>query len=114
MPLTRTFALASTLFAGVVHAQRVTVDPDVRVTYDSRVPHMEAYIAAASAHPDLLFAGGVLLPLGRAWSLAETRIWVSRTAGATWRPTLLPAEIEGGWDNAIAAGPGDSLYFLTA
>lgn len=88
----------------------ILVDPDVRISHDGNVPHMEAYVVASSTNADLLLAGGDLLVPGRG---DETRLYFSADAGARWNPVLLPDEVTGGWDNAVAAGPGGAMYFLT-
>jgi hypothetical protein len=93
---------------------RIVVDPDVRVTYDGGAVHMEAYITGSSSNPNLLLVGGEVIAPGRAWLATETRIWRSTDAGARWSPILLPTEVNGGWDNAITAGPGSVAYFLTS
>ncbi|HEX2628362.1 MAG TPA: hypothetical protein VHM26_05110 [Chitinophagaceae bacterium] len=91
----------------------VIADPDIRISYDGDVVHMESYIAASEKNPDLLFACSELIVPGRDLSAAEARLYYSADAGARWNPVLLPNEISGGWDNAVAAGPG-MLYFLTS
>ena len=65
---------------------------------------MEAYIAAATGSPDLLFAGGELYIPGRDASATEARLYRSLDAGATWSSLSLADEVNGGWDNAIAGG----------
>jgi len=98
---------------GVTKA-RIYVDPDIRVTYDGDVVHMEAYVTASVTNPDLLFAGGELIVPGRSRSATEARLYRSNDAGASWTFILLPNEVNGGWDNAIAGAVGDTAYFLTS
>jgi hypothetical protein len=93
---------------------KIFVDPDIRVSYDGEVPHMEAYIAASATNSDLLVAGGELIVPGRALSATEARLYRSNDAGVRWTPVLLPDEVNGGWDNAVAGGLGGVLYFLTS
>jgi len=96
--------------SAVAGGAQIIVDPDVRVSYEGNVAHMEAYVVASATHPDILLVGGDLLVPGRG---DETRLYHSSDAGARWKPILLPEEVNGGWDNAVAAGPDGSLYFLT-
>lgn len=91
-------------------ATTIIVDPDVRISYEGNLPHMEAYIAASASLADVLIAGGDLLVPGRG---DETRLYFSSDAGARWSPVLLSDEVNGGWDNAVAAGPDGAMYFLT-
>lgn len=93
---------------------RVFVDPDVRVSHDGDVVHMETYVAASATNPDLLIAGGELIFPGRRANASQAQIYRSSDAGARWTPVLLPDETNGGWDNAIAGGTGDTAYFLTS
>src|SRR5580704_13208674 len=93
---------------------QIFVDPDVRVSHDGDVVHMETYISASATNPDLLLAGGELIFPGRRTSASEAQIYRTGDAGARWNPVLLPNEVNGGWDNAIAGGLGDSTYFLTS
>jgi hypothetical protein len=93
---------------------RIFVDPDLRVSYDGDVVHMEAYSAASATNPDLLVAGGELIVPGRRLNASEARLYRSTNAGALWNPVLLPDEVNGGWDNAVAGGIGESAYFLTS
>ncbi len=92
----------------------VIADPDVRISYDGDVPHMEAYIAASSTAPNILIAGGEIIVPGRKLYATEARLYYSSDAGAQWAPVLLPNEITGGWDNAITAGIDGEMYFLTS
>ena len=89
-------------------------DPDVRVSYDGKMAHMEAYVAASVTNPDFLLAGGELIVPGRELGLNEARLYYSNDAGARWTPVLLPDEVGGGWDNAVAGGPEGTMYFLTS
>jgi hypothetical protein len=93
---------------------QIFVDPDVRVSHDGAVVHMETYVSASATNPDLLLAGGELIFPGRRTGASEAQIYRSTDAGARWNPVLLPNEANGGWDNAIAGGLGDSAYFLTS
>jgi hypothetical protein len=93
---------------------RIFADPDLRVSYDGDVVHMEAYAAASATNPDLLVAGGELIVPGRRLNATEARLYVSTDAGARWNPVPLPDEVNGGWDNAVAGGAADSAYFLTS
>ena len=97
-----------------VNAVRIFVDPEVRVSYDADVVHMETYVSASATNSDLLLAGGELIFPGRRLNASEARIYRSNDAGARWSPVLLPDEANGGWDNAIAGGLGNSAYFLTS
>lgn len=92
----------------------VFVEPDVQVSSDGDVVHMESYIAASTDNPDVLLAGGELIYAGRKLNISEARIYRSENAGATWLPVLLPNELNGGWDNAIVGGPRDTAYFVTS
>jgi hypothetical protein len=98
------------------HAKPATifVDPDVRVSYDGDVVHMETYVAASATLPDLLLAGGELVVPGRNLRATEARLYRSSDAGASWAIVLLPDEVNGGWDNAIAGGVENTVYFLTS
>jgi BNR repeat-like domain len=93
---------------------KVFVDPDLRVSYDGDVVHMEAYIGASSTNPDLLVAGAELIVPGRRLDASEARLYLSTDAGARWNPLPLPDEVNGGWDNAVTGGIGDSAFFLTS
>lgn len=88
-------------------------DPDVRLTYDGNVAHMEAYMVASATNANSLVVGGEMLVAGRPLRTTETRLYHSQDAGATWTPVLLPTESKGGWDNAVATGPQGDFYFLT-
>lgn len=92
----------------------IQADPDVRISFDGNIPHMEAYIAASSINPDVLFACGELVIPGRYAYRTEARIYYSNNNGAIWNPVLLPEEISGGWDNAITGGIDGIAYFLTS
>jgi hypothetical protein len=92
----------------------IFVDPDVRVSYDGDVAHMEAYGAASTTNPNILLAGGELIFPGRALVVTETRLYRSADAGATWTPIPLPNEVNGGWDNAFVSGEENTSYFVTS
>jgi hypothetical protein len=96
------------------NAATIYVDPDVRVSRDGAAVHMETYISASATNPDLLIAGGEVIFPDRRTGASEAQIYRSADAGARWSPALLPNEVNGGWDNAIAGGPGDTGYFLTS
>jgi len=98
----------------VVGPVKIIADPDVRVSYDGNVAHMEAYVAASATNPDFLLAGGELIVPGRDLGTNEARLYYSTDAGARWTPVLLPNEVSGGWDNAVAGGPDGMMYFLTS
>src|SRR5271154_3003688 len=53
----------------------IFVDPDVRVSYDGDVVHMEAYATASATNADLLVAGGELIVPGRRLYASEARIY---------------------------------------
>jgi hypothetical protein len=89
-------------------------DPNVRISYDGNVAHMEAYITASTDNPNLLLACSEMIVSGRELQASEARLYYSTDAGARWTPVLLPDEITGGWDNAVAAGPEGVIYFLTS
>ena len=97
-----------------VAGSKVFVDPDLRVSYDGDIVHMEAYAAASATNPDLLIAGGELSVPGRRLSATEARLYRSTDAGVRWSSVPLPDEANGGWDNAVAGGVGDTAYFLTS
>ena len=65
---------------------------------------------ASASEPDVLLAGRELMVPGRG---EETRLYEDTDAGARWSPALLPDEVNGGWDNAVAAGSDGAMYFLT-
>ncbi len=88
----------------------VIADPDIRISYDGDVVHMESYIAASGKNPDLLFACSELIVPGRDLSAAKARLYYSADAGARWNPCIASNEISGGWDNAVAAGPGYVIF----
>lgn len=92
---------------------RIFVDPEVRVSHDGAVVHMETYISASATNSDLLLAGGELIFPGRRLNVSEAQIYRSADAGARWNPVPLPDETNGGWDNAVAGGLGDNAYFVT-
>ena len=118
MPKANLLFIVFTFFLFNLSAQKsrslIIVDPDIRVSYDGNVAHMEAYIAASLKNPDLLFACSELIIPGRDLQASEGRLYTSTNAGATWNPVLLPDEISGGWDNAVAASSDGMLYFLTS
>jgi hypothetical protein len=89
-------------------------DPDIRVSYDGNMAHMEAYVAASATNPDFLLAGGELIVPGRELGANEARLYYSGDAGARWSIVLLPDEVGGSWDNAVAGGPEGTMYFLTS
>src|SRR4051794_27487525 len=72
---------------------RIIADPDVRVSYDGKMAHMEAYVAASVTNPDFLLAGGELIVPGRELGADEARLYYSNDAGARWTPVLLPDEV---------------------
>ncbi len=92
----------------------IIADPDVRISYDGNVAHMEAYIAASATDPNFLIAGGEIIVPGRKLQATEARLYYSADAGARWSSVLLPNEISGGWDNAVTAGVEGKMYFLTS
>jgi hypothetical protein len=98
----------------VAAAARIYVDSDVRVSHDGSAVHMETYVAASATDPNLLFAAGEVIFPGRSARASQALIYRSSDAGARWAPVLLPDEMDGGWDNAIAGGLGGSAYFLTS
>jgi hypothetical protein len=93
---------------------RMFVDPDVRVTHDGDVVHMETYVSASATNSDLLLAGGEVIFPGRRANASQAQIYRSADGGARWSPVLLPDEVNGGWDNAIGSGPDGSAYFVTS
>jgi hypothetical protein len=94
-----------------VNQTKIFVDPDVRVSYDGDVVHMETYVSASATDPDLLIAGGEVMVPGRRLNASEARIYRSTDGGARWSPTLLPDEVNGGWD--IVSSLGANAYFIT-
>lgn len=93
---------------------QIFVDPDVQVSHDGNVVHMESYVSASTTNPDLLLAGGEVIFSGRRANASAAQIYRSTDSGARWTPTPLPDEVNGGWDNTIASGPDDTTYFLTS
>src|SRR5882724_11041707 len=108
------FSLITNLTNGQKNLHFVIADPDVRISYDGDVAHMEAYIAASATDPNFLLAGGEVIVPGRGLQASEARLYYSPDDGARWTPVLLPNEIIGGWDNAVAAGIEGKMYFLTS
>ncbi len=93
---------------------RIFVDPEVRVSHDGAVVHMETYVSASATDSDLLLAGGELIFPGRRSNVSEAQIYRSTDTGSRWKPVLLPDETNGGWDNAVVGGLGDNAYFVTS
>lgn len=93
---------------------KIFVDPDLQLSHDGDVSHMESYIAASTTDPNFLIAAGEQIIPGRSLFSTQAQIYISTTAGARWSPIPLPNEINGGWDNAVVAGPDGSAYFLTS
>jgi hypothetical protein len=95
-------------------AAKIFVDPDLQLSHDGDVAHMESYIAASATDPNFLIAAGEQIIPGRSLFSTQAQIYISSTAGARWSPISLPDEINGGWDNAVAGGADGTAYFLTS
>src|SRR6266496_919860 len=108
------FTLNTNLTNGQRSIQSIIADPDVRISYDGNIAHMEAYIAASAIDPNFLIAGGELIIPGRQLQASEARLYYSSDDGARWTPVLLPNEIIGGWDNSVTSGIEGKMYFLTS
>jgi hypothetical protein len=93
---------------------KIFVDPDLQLSHDGDVSHMESYIAASATDPNFLLAAGEQIIPGRGLFSTQAQIYISITAGARWSPVSLPNEINGGWDNAVAGGADGTAYFLTS
>lgn len=99
------WAASSTIYA----------DPDVRISFDgSDVMHLEAPTAASPVDPDLIFAAAQLAFPGRHLLDSETRIYVSKDAGARWEARTLPNGVGGSWDSSLSVGKNHTAYFVTA
>src|ERR1700683_3791599 len=93
---------------------KIFVDPELQLSHDGDVAHMESYIAASTTDPNFLLAAGEQIIPGRSLFSTQAQIYISTTARARCSPIPLPNEINGGWDNAVVAGPDGSAYFLTS
>lgn len=93
---------------------RIYADPEVRISYDGDVPHMEAPIAASASDPNTLYAASEVLFPGRSPFVSAAQIYTSRDGGVRWSVVPLAAEARnGGWDNALAAARDGVAYFIT-
>ncbi len=113
LPAFALMALATPQQSSTTNA-KIFVDPDLQLAFDGAVAHMESYIAASATDPNFLIAAGEQIIPGRSLFATQAQIYTSTTAGARWSPIPLPDEINGGWDNAVAAGADGSAYFLTS
>lgn len=102
------------LAAPAAGPMRIVADPDLRVSYDGDVCHMEGPVAASTTDPNVLVGSSELVFPGR-WAMSQNvSMYYSHDGGAEWHQVpLMPASVDAGWDNAMVAGPGGVIYFVT-
>jgi BNR repeat protein len=89
-----------------VEATRMTVGPNVLVSRDGNVPHVELIVAAHPTDPNVLLGGGIVV------GELETHnaSYVSGDGGNSWSARQFPDN--GGYDPLVAFGPSGTMYFV--
>jgi hypothetical protein len=90
---------------------RIVLGPETLVSRDEDFAHVETMLAVNPTDPRHLLASSIIRPRdGTGQVLSRTRGYVSRDAGRTWKPSLLPDENL--WDPVVAFTPRGTALFV--
>lgn len=104
------FLLSASLLAGAANESVIVCGPDVQVSLDADVPHVEMQICANPRDPKNLVATSIVLansPLVN--NRVELRTYATQDGGWTWHASTFPNSKSP--DPIIAVGPDGEVYF---
>jgi len=96
--------------AGAKRSARVLVGPNVLVSRDGDIPHVELMVAVNPKKPKNLL--GAAITFSRRGGDTACKAYASRDGGSTWVDSSFPEQLEsGGGDPQVAFGLNGTAYF---
>src|SRR6266545_2543159 len=92
--------------------RRIVVGPNVLVSRDGDVAHVESHVAANPRNPQNLL--GTAITFTSPTIGTETKVYASYDGGWTWTDRYFPDQRQqGAWDPQVAFGVTGTAYFVT-